>query len=97
MVNMSFAVQDNSKWINGMDEQIMSWATSRPEVSKIGGFGVFWRGFYSFEMWQALESALVLKPPFILFPRIGTWEANVTCTCGEQGGTGSWQRLAEML
>lgn len=26
--------QDNSKWINGMDEQIMSWATSRPEVSK---------------------------------------------------------------
>lgn len=30
-----FAVfQDNSKWINGMDEQIMSWATSRPEVSK---------------------------------------------------------------
>lgn len=27
-------LQDNSKWINGMDEQIMSWATSRPEVSK---------------------------------------------------------------
>ncbi|OXB82040.1 UNVERIFIED_CONTAM: hypothetical protein H355_004123 [Colinus virginianus] len=24
--------KDNSKWINGMDEQIMSWATSRPEV-----------------------------------------------------------------
>ncbi|KAJ7425197.1 hypothetical protein WISP_24460 [Willisornis vidua] len=25
-------LMDNSKWINGMDEQIMSWATSRPEV-----------------------------------------------------------------
>lgn len=25
-------VQDNSKWAAGMDEQIMSWATSRPEV-----------------------------------------------------------------
>lgn len=24
--------QDNSKWVSGLDEQIMSWATSRPEV-----------------------------------------------------------------
>ncbi len=24
--------QDNSKWVSGMDEQIMSWAISRPEV-----------------------------------------------------------------
>lgn len=24
--------QDNRKWVSGMDEQIMSWATSRPEV-----------------------------------------------------------------
>lgn len=26
--------QDNSKWSSGLDEQIMSWATSRPEVSQ---------------------------------------------------------------
>lgn len=29
-------LQDNGKWINGLDEQIMSWATSRPEVSATG-------------------------------------------------------------
>ncbi|MGH0120210.1 UNVERIFIED_CONTAM: hypothetical protein FKN15_006371 [Acipenser sinensis] len=28
---------DNSKWIYGMDEQIMSWATSRPEDWHLGG------------------------------------------------------------
>ncbi|KAH0619794.1 hypothetical protein JD844_014057 [Phrynosoma platyrhinos] len=28
---------DNGKWINGMDEQIMSWATSRPEDWHLGG------------------------------------------------------------
>ncbi|XP_057578758.1 probable E3 ubiquitin-protein ligase HERC1 isoform X12 [Hippopotamus amphibius kiboko] len=30
-------LMDNSKWINGMDEQIMSWATSRPEDWHLGG------------------------------------------------------------
>lgn len=29
---VSLFLQDNSKWASGMDEQIMSWATSRPEV-----------------------------------------------------------------
>lgn len=31
----SLILQDNSKWASGMDEQIMSWATSRPEVINI--------------------------------------------------------------
>uniref|UniRef100_A0A1A7WGI3 HECT-type E3 ubiquitin transferase n=1 Tax=Iconisemion striatum TaxID=60296 RepID=A0A1A7WGI3_9TELE len=30
-------VMDNSKWAAGMDEQIMSWATSRPEDWHLGG------------------------------------------------------------
>ncbi|XP_028981614.2 probable E3 ubiquitin-protein ligase HERC1 isoform X4 [Esox lucius] len=30
-------VMDNSKWGSGMDEQIMSWATSRPEDWHLGG------------------------------------------------------------
>ncbi|KAJ7311304.1 hypothetical protein JRQ81_006920 [Phrynocephalus forsythii] len=30
-------LMDNSRWINGMDEQIMSWATSRPEDWHLGG------------------------------------------------------------
>ncbi|XP_043933675.1 probable E3 ubiquitin-protein ligase HERC1 isoform X2 [Protopterus annectens] len=30
-------VMDNSKWIHGLDEQIMSWATSRPEDWHLGG------------------------------------------------------------
>ncbi|XP_055518701.1 probable E3 ubiquitin-protein ligase HERC1 isoform X3 [Leucoraja erinacea] len=30
-------VMDNSKWFTGMDEQIMSWATSRPEDWHLGG------------------------------------------------------------
>ncbi|XP_053573264.1 probable E3 ubiquitin-protein ligase HERC1 isoform X5 [Bombina bombina] len=30
-------LMDNSKWINGTDEQIMSWATSRPEDWHLGG------------------------------------------------------------
>ncbi|XP_030044055.1 putative E3 ubiquitin-protein ligase HERC1 [Microcaecilia unicolor] len=30
-------LMDNSKWINRMDEQIMSWATSRPEDWHLGG------------------------------------------------------------
>ncbi|XP_025019967.1 probable E3 ubiquitin-protein ligase HERC1 isoform X1 [Python bivittatus] len=30
-------LMDNGKWINGMDEQIMSWATSRPEDWHLGG------------------------------------------------------------
>ncbi|KAL4641964.1 putative E3 ubiquitin-protein ligase HERC1 isoform X1 [Arapaima gigas] len=30
-------LMDNSKWISGMDEQIMSWATSRPEDWHLGG------------------------------------------------------------
>jgi len=36
-----------------------------------------------------MESALVLKHSFLLFHRIGTWEANVMCTCGAQEGTDS--------
>ncbi|XP_056135403.1 probable E3 ubiquitin-protein ligase HERC1 isoform X2 [Lampris incognitus] len=30
-------LMDNSKWASGMDEQIMSWATSRPEDWHLGG------------------------------------------------------------
>ncbi|XP_035991713.1 probable E3 ubiquitin-protein ligase HERC1 isoform X3 [Fundulus heteroclitus] len=30
-------VMDNGKWASGMDEQIMSWATSRPEDWHLGG------------------------------------------------------------
>ncbi|XP_034753665.1 probable E3 ubiquitin-protein ligase HERC1 isoform X10 [Etheostoma cragini] len=30
-------LMDNSKWVSGMDEQIMSWATSRPEDWHLGG------------------------------------------------------------
>ncbi|XP_023674598.2 probable E3 ubiquitin-protein ligase HERC1 isoform X1 [Paramormyrops kingsleyae] len=30
-------LMDNSKWISGMDEQIMCWATSRPEDWHLGG------------------------------------------------------------
>nr|XP_057932865.1 probable E3 ubiquitin-protein ligase HERC1 isoform X3 [Doryrhamphus excisus] len=30
-------LMDNSKWISGMDEQIMSWAISRPEDWHLGG------------------------------------------------------------
>ncbi|XP_063305478.1 probable E3 ubiquitin-protein ligase HERC1 isoform X3 [Pelobates fuscus] len=30
-------LMNNSKWINGTDEQIMSWATSRPEDWHLGG------------------------------------------------------------
>ncbi|XP_066503891.1 probable E3 ubiquitin-protein ligase HERC1 isoform X4 [Hoplias malabaricus] len=30
-------LMDNSKWVPGMDEQIMSWATSRPEDWHLGG------------------------------------------------------------
>ncbi|KAG8144816.1 hypothetical protein E2320_013235 [Naja naja] len=30
-------LMDNGKWINGLDEQIMSWATSRPEDWHLGG------------------------------------------------------------
>ncbi|XP_030650140.1 probable E3 ubiquitin-protein ligase HERC1 isoform X2 [Chanos chanos] len=30
-------LMDNSKWLPGMDEQIMSWATSRPEDWHLGG------------------------------------------------------------
>uniref|UniRef100_A0A3Q1JCX7 HECT-type E3 ubiquitin transferase n=1 Tax=Anabas testudineus TaxID=64144 RepID=A0A3Q1JCX7_ANATE len=30
-------LMDNSKWMSGMDEQIMSWATSRPEDWHLGG------------------------------------------------------------
>ncbi|XP_041034512.1 probable E3 ubiquitin-protein ligase HERC1 isoform X1 [Carcharodon carcharias] len=30
-------VMDNSKWFTGMDEQIMSWASSRPEDWHLGG------------------------------------------------------------
>ncbi|XP_051919775.1 probable E3 ubiquitin-protein ligase HERC1 isoform X1 [Hippocampus zosterae] len=30
-------LMDNTKWISGMDEQIMSWATSRPEDWHLGG------------------------------------------------------------
>ncbi|XP_036391158.1 probable E3 ubiquitin-protein ligase HERC1 isoform X2 [Megalops cyprinoides] len=30
-------IMDNSKWVSGMDEQIMSWATSRPEDWHLGG------------------------------------------------------------
>lgn len=30
--NNKLSFQDNSKWAPGIDEQIMSWATSRPEV-----------------------------------------------------------------
>uniref|UniRef100_A0A3Q3SK21 HECT-type E3 ubiquitin transferase n=1 Tax=Mastacembelus armatus TaxID=205130 RepID=A0A3Q3SK21_9TELE len=30
-------LMDNSKWLSGMDEQIMSWATSRPEDWHLGG------------------------------------------------------------
>lgn len=30
--------QDNSKWASGLDEQIMSWAVSRPEVQPSDGF-----------------------------------------------------------
>uniref|UniRef100_A0A8C4TJ25 HECT-type E3 ubiquitin transferase n=1 Tax=Erpetoichthys calabaricus TaxID=27687 RepID=A0A8C4TJ25_ERPCA len=30
-------LMDNSKWMGGMDEQIMSWATSRPEDWHLGG------------------------------------------------------------
>ncbi|XP_078541321.1 putative E3 ubiquitin-protein ligase HERC1 isoform X2 [Lissotriton helveticus] len=30
-------LMNNGKWINGMDEQIMSWATSRPEDWHLGG------------------------------------------------------------
>ncbi|XP_005987770.1 probable E3 ubiquitin-protein ligase HERC1 isoform X3 [Latimeria chalumnae] len=30
-------LMDNNKWINGMDDQIMSWATSRPEDWHLGG------------------------------------------------------------
>ncbi|XP_028298817.1 probable E3 ubiquitin-protein ligase HERC1 isoform X3 [Gouania willdenowi] len=30
-------LMDNSKWTSGMDEQIMSWATSRPEDWHLGG------------------------------------------------------------
>ncbi|XP_069046831.1 probable E3 ubiquitin-protein ligase HERC1 isoform X3 [Lepisosteus oculatus] len=30
-------LMDNSKWISGMDEQIMSWATTRPEDWHLGG------------------------------------------------------------
>ncbi|XP_061622236.1 probable E3 ubiquitin-protein ligase HERC1 isoform X5 [Phyllopteryx taeniolatus] len=30
-------LMDNTKWVSGMDEQIMSWATSRPEDWHLGG------------------------------------------------------------
>ncbi|XP_076011639.1 putative E3 ubiquitin-protein ligase HERC1 isoform X5 [Genypterus blacodes] len=30
-------LMDNSKWVSGLDEQIMSWATSRPEDWHLGG------------------------------------------------------------
>ncbi|XP_061671695.1 probable E3 ubiquitin-protein ligase HERC1 isoform X2 [Syngnathoides biaculeatus] len=30
-------IMDNTKWVSGMDEQIMSWATSRPEDWHLGG------------------------------------------------------------
>ncbi|XP_067298543.1 probable E3 ubiquitin-protein ligase HERC1 isoform X4 [Pseudorasbora parva] len=30
-------LMDNSKWVSGIDEQIMSWATSRPEDWHLGG------------------------------------------------------------
>uniref|UniRef100_A0A4W5MVK1 Uncharacterized protein n=1 Tax=Hucho hucho TaxID=62062 RepID=A0A4W5MVK1_9TELE len=35
--NTLFSVQDNSAWGSGMDEQIMHWATSRPEDWHLGG------------------------------------------------------------
>ncbi|MEQ2186429.1 hypothetical protein GOODEAATRI_028317, partial [Goodea atripinnis] len=34
-------VMDNGKWASGMDEQIMSWATSRPEVNPDPSPGIF--------------------------------------------------------
>lgn len=64
-----------------MDEQIMSWATSRPEVSKIE----FYLCFNMVSFWKYSFS----KDSFMLCNRIGTWEANVMCICGEQEDTDS--------
>ncbi len=43
-----FSFQDNSKWTFMMDEQLMSWATSRPEVSlcvpeRVWGLADMWK------------------------------------------------------
>ncbi|XP_069758992.1 probable E3 ubiquitin-protein ligase HERC1 isoform X8 [Narcine bancroftii] len=37
VVACSSRSKDNSKWFSGMDEQIMSWATTRPEDWHLGG------------------------------------------------------------
>lgn len=47
-----------------MDEQIMSWATSRPEVSKME--------IYLFCCSKLFERTLFLKHSFLLQRRIGT-------------------------
>lgn len=77
--NNRLSFQDNSKWAPGIDEQIMSWATSRPEV-----------------MYMSLDKAVGGTLGRNLPPvcRTGTWGGSVTCSCGEQDATASWQRLA---
>lgn len=50
-----------------MDEQIMSWATSRPEVSKMEIYL-----FYLFCCSKLFECTLFLKHSFLLQRRIGT-------------------------
>jgi hypothetical protein len=75
---MSPVLQDNSKWINGMDEQIMSWATSRPEVSKDeDNYMVVFKSVFNFKsLWFCvlmclLETGTHLVLRTFLFEQVG--------------------------
>lgn len=101
-----FCFQDNSKWASGLDEQIMSWATSRPEVIQ----NDIWIGsLVAHFIFHSLEESVM--PPvmvrsrqhpqkekvLMLFVvcRTGIWGGNARCIFGVLADTGSWLRQAE--
>lgn len=92
-----------------MDEQIMSWATSRPEVSK-DEIAVRWVSFsllivdacVSVEVVKCWCSVCICLSNWINltlgaygFFRTGTWEVNVMSTYGVLARMDSWPELEE--